>query len=618
MPDTTATTPPVRLKSAVRARSLAAEGVALSMGATAVVVRGARAETVWRALEPTLRAGFHRDDLLGRFPEAGRPFLAGILDQLAEHRFLRDLEPEPDTLTEAERAAYPHLESVTHRPYAALAALRTGVVRVRSSCPLLEAQVRRALARAGFGEVHADTGPEPEEPVLLTARLALAEGADGSGAGAEPSEHVVAAGDGLWLTGPRDRPGTPDLSGRLRAWFAGRDAGADHGEPDPAALAVTRSLVAAQLALAMVAQVARSVSAPESLPELGVGPEFMVTTDELVSEPHTLLMADPLAPDARRALPAPPPEEFAPAEPLEIPDRLDALTHLWDRVFGAVGAPAPGELTQLPVGLARSGRYAGYGLTTALARENALVNALHEVVWGKAGTGTDSGEARAIAGGRPVDGARHADDADGFGTPETRSRAGHGDRRTVGLTATGPEWHGLGHGHGFTATGTDGPGHGLGLGLGLTNAAAIGAAVGDLLHRTPDERWKDVDPPSLSPTARRLWAALTLRSGVAARLTFQELDGTGIWRALVDTASGPLGTGTAPDPAACAEEALLLAVARVRLSEEAPGATLAPAATGTPALARWALETGTMRVEAPGGADAWRDLGVHAAVASWT
>ncbi|GAA1092377.1 hypothetical protein [Nocardiopsis metallicus] len=529
----------VRLKSAVRARSLAAEGVALSMGSTAVVVRGAQADTVWRALEPTLRAGFQRSALLERFPARGRPFLAGILDQLAEHGFLRDLEPEPDSLTEAERAAYPHLESATRRPYAALAALRASVVRVRSSCPLLEAEVRRALARAGFGEVQADTEPAPQGPILLTAR----PGEAGGGA-----EYVVAADGGLWLTGPRNRPGTPDLSGRLRAWFTGRETDPAHREPDDSALRITRTLVAAQLALALVGHVARSVS-DTAVPD---DPEFMVTTDELVSEPHTLLVPDPLDPAASWPLPAPAPRDTAPAEPLEVPDRLDAVTHLWDRVFGPVSPPAPEDLSQLPVGLARSGRYAGCGFTTAQARENALVNALQQVVW------------RA---------------------PEHVPQAG--------------------------------------TGLGLTPVAAIGAAVGDLVLRAPEERWKDVDLPSPSPAARRLWTALTLRLGVTAELRLQELDGSGIRRAQVVSGHGELrGASAAPEPDACVQEALLRAVAKARLAEEAPDAVLPTASTGTEAvasaLARWAFETGRVRVTAPGGADGWRSRGVHAAVAAWT
>lgn len=583
MPETTQPlaepVPAMRLKSTVRARSLAAEGVALSMGATAVVVRGAQADTVWRALEPTLRSGFHSADLLERFPERGRPFLAGILDQLEEHGFLRELEPEPASLTEAEQAAYPHLESATHRPYAALAALRTSAVRVSSSCPLLEAEVRRALARAGFGEVHADTSPAPAPggPVLLTTRISVSDSA-GSGEAME-AEHVVAAGGGLWLAGPRNRPGTPDLSGRLRAWFAHREPDPGYREPEEAGLRVTRTLVAAQLALALVAHVARSVAGTATASD----PEFMVTTDELVSEPHTLLVQELLDPAAPRPLPAPAAEPPAVAEPLDVPDRLDAVTHLWDRVFGPVAEPAPGDLSQLPVGLALSGRHAGCGFTTAQARENALANSLHDVVW-----------------------------------------------RTPERTAEGA----------------------VGLGLGLTPVTAIGAAVGDLVLSAAENRWKDVDPPVLSPAARRLWTALTLRFGLPVELTLQELNGAGVWRARVfsegavlmedtvlaegpeleeDTAASastagperePLGASAAPDPDACVQEALLRAVANVRLSEEAPEAALPAAATSTeavaPALARWAFETGRVRVAAPGGADGWRSHGVHSAVATWT
>lgn len=531
-------TVPTRLKSAVRARSLAEEGVALSMGATAVIVRGAQAETVWRALESTLRTGFERATLLERFPERGRPFLEGILDQLEEHGFLRDLEPELVDPSPVEQAAYAHLESLTRRPYAALNALRQSTAWVRSSSPPLTSEVVRALKRAGFGQVHVDPSPVPKGPILLTTRL---ESADGEGA-----EHLIATGRGLWSVGPRNRPLSPDLSERLLAWFAGLEG--EHRVPDQAALRLTRTLVAAQLALALVAHVART--AEGTIADLD--PEFMVTTDELVSEPHTFLLADPLDPTELERPPAP-----DPAEPPEVPELLDSITHLWDRVFGPVAEPRPGELPQLPVGLALAGDVAGCGLTTAQARLDALLGALHRVVW------------------LPTDAL-------------------------------------------------------VGRGLGSTSVTAIGAAVGDLLQGLPEERWKDVDAPDPSPTARRLWAALTLRSGVPAKLVLRRLDGSGPHRAQVFARSSknpaaperPLaGTSVAADVDSCVQEALIRAVAATLLTQEAPHAALPAPATGTDmataSLARWAFETGAVRVSAPKNADRWRGLGVHSAVATW-
>ncbi|MBR8743381.1 hypothetical protein [Nocardiopsis sp. MG754419] len=572
--------PTVRLKSAVRARSLAEEGVALSMGATAVVVRGGQADTVWRALEPTLRAGFERDALLGRFPERGRPFLAGILDQLEEHGFLRDLEPEPTEPSPVARAAYPHLESLTRRPYAALAALEASTVRVRSSCPLLATEVRRALERSGFGAVDVDpapdrgrpatvdTGPRTPgtegsvegDPILLTTWLEVPDAA--------PVEHLVATGGGLWLAGPRDRASTPDLAARLRTWFSTLAEG--HGGPDEAGLRLTRTLVAAQLVLSLVAHVARTVEGTAPATD----PAFIVTTDELVSEPHTLPLADALDPIGDAPPPAPGSED-----PPEIPAQLDGVTPLWDRVFGPVDEPRPGALPQLPVGLALSGDVAGCGLTTAEARRDALLGALHRVVW------------------RPFD------------AP-------------------------------------------VGRGLGLTAVGAVGAAVGDLLLSLPDRRWWDIDPPDPSPVARRLWACLNLRFGVPADLSVQALDGAGPYRVrvllreapdtpapvtdadaagaadahapygLVNVGDEPLGTAVAADVDAGVEEALLRAVASVRLTDASPGTTPTTAVTGTDAttasLARWASVTGAVRPSAPAGADHWRRLGVHAAVATWT
>ncbi|WP_150240355.1 hypothetical protein [Nocardiopsis quinghaiensis] len=561
MPEHTAL---LRLKSAVRARSLAEEGVALSMGATAVVVRGTRADTVWRALEPALRAGFDRQALTERFPAGGRPFLEGVLDQLEEHGFLREAEEEHG-LSESELAAYPHMESLTARPYAALRALAESTVRIRSSCPLLEAEARRALGRAGFREVRAYTGPGPD--TLLTTRLSVP--------GREEALHLVAADRGVWVSGPRNAPGSPELVERVRAWFEGSGApgasgadgasGTDGAEESPG-LAITRSLVAAQLALALVAQVARSVDGTEAPGD----PELMVTTDELVSEPHPFVAPPALDPRVEAPLPT------GAAPPEEVPDQLDAVAHLWDRVFGPVGEPRPGDLEQLPVGLARVDRspFLGTGTTTASARLDALITALHAVAWpGRDGRGVGTGD------------------------------------------------HGRDDGH-------------RGLGIGLTPSAAVGEAVGDLVVRAHD-RWQDVDQPEpMSAPARRLWAALTLRFGVGARLRRQELDGTGLWRvAVLGPGDEPLGVSAAAGADAAAQEALLRAVARVQFerrrregdsARDAGGNAEPPAVTATrtgavtASLARWAHETGLVRVYAPGGADAWAERGVYTAVASWT
>ncbi|WP_159944719.1 MULTISPECIES: hypothetical protein [unclassified Nocardiopsis] len=525
-----------RLKSSVRARSLAEEGVALSMGATAVVVRGARAEAVWRALEPALRAGYTRQALTERFPARGRPFLEGVLDQLEEHSFLREVEEE-HALSEAERVAYPHLESLTARPYAALRALAGSGVRIRSSCPLLEAEVRRALGRAGFREVSADTGPATG--ALLTTRLSVP--------GHGEALHLVASGHGVWVSGPRNASADPELVERVRDWFSSLEEGgvADGTGEEPAA-GIVRSLVAAQLALALVARVAQVVDGTPPPAD----PEFMVTTDELVSEPHPFVALPVLDPEAGAPL--------APAAepPGEVPDRLDAVAHLWDRVFGPVGEPRPEDLEQLPVGLARVERspVLGAGTTTAEARLDALLAALHTVAWPR---------------------------GEGAAAPE------------------GP----------------------LGLGLGLTPEAAVGEAVGGLVTADP-AGWKDADPPEpMSAPARRMWAALTLRFGVDARSRWQEWDGTGLWRVAVHGPDGALlGASAAPDADAAVREALLRAVAGAQAAGR--DGRVAPAATRTApvtaALARWAGETGLVRVRAPGGAGDWARRGVYAAVAVWS
>ncbi|MCY9786296.1 hypothetical protein KIK06_20590 [Nocardiopsis sp. EMB25] len=535
-------TVPTRLKSAVRARSLAEEGVAVSMGATAVVIRGAQADTVWRALEPTLRTGFVRGALTARFPARGRPFLEGMLDQLEEHGFLREVEEEAD-LAESDRAAFAHLEAMTRRPFAALRFLHRSTVLVRASCPRLRSEVHRALERAGFRSVRTEPGSDDATP--LTTRLLVP--------GHGEALHLIASGEGVWLSGPRTTSATPDLVERVQDWCRYRAPERNRPPLEEAALGITRSLVAAQLALALVAHVARCANGPQDSPaEPGPGevpesdPEFMVTTDDLVSEPHPFVA--PPALDPVRTTP------FAPGgldgtPPAEAPDQLDAVAHLWDRVFGPVGAPLPGDLPQLPVGLARVERsdLVGCGLTTAQARVDALLGGLHATAW------------------------RH------------RPREG-GDG---------------------------------GRGLGLTPLAAVGAAVGDLVLTDRADAWKDVEPPSLSAPARRLWAALTLRFGVSARLRVRAWEG--LWLTTLLTPQDVLlGAATAADPDACVREALLRAVAGAQATHGSVVRSAARTDPATASLARWCRETGLVRVEEPDGARDWRRHGVFAAVARWS
>ena len=531
----------LRLKKAVRARSLASEGVAVSMGATAVVLRGAPADAIWRALEPVLRSGFTRTALVEGFPARGRAVLVDILDRLAEHGFLREAEEE-HTLSATEQAAYPHLEALTSRPFAALRALAGTVVRVRAESAPVRAAVVRALERAGFRGVSAGTGPP--EPGTAATVLSVVPGRP-------KALHVIVAERGVWAAGPRDASVSPETLAALRTWVSTLDEppGSDPGAPGAD---LARTLVAAQLALAVVAHVARAVEGGAD----ATSPEFLVTTDELVFEPHRLPLLPPL--DAGRTEGFPEVPEPAPL----VTDRLDALAPLWDRVFGPVDEPAPGDLPQLPVGLARTGPrgVSGCGTTTAEARLDALVGSLHTVAWSST-----------------------AEDA--------------------------------------------------GLGLGSTRAEAIGDAIGDLVLRS-EVPWKEVEPPEpASATARRLWAALTLRAGVAAALRCHELRDAGLWRAEVLASDGPaadpgarahgaappvLASGAAADPDTALREALLRAVAAVQ-GEDLPG--LAAHAARTPAaaasLAAWAAATGRVRVAAPGGAAPWAALGVHAAVAVW-
>ncbi|OLT28649.1 hypothetical protein BJF83_14835 [Nocardiopsis sp. CNR-923] len=531
-------TVPLRLKSAVRARSLAEEGVAVSMGVTAVVVRGARADTVWRALEPTLRAGFVRGDLTARFPAPGRPFLEGMLDQLEEHGFLREVEEETD-LAETDRAAFAHLETMTRRPFAALRALQRSQIRVRASCSLLGSEVHRALERAGFRSVRTEEGRDGG--AALTTRLLVP--------GHEEALHLIATGRGVWLSGPRTASASTELVERVQDWLRERAPERDRPPLAASAVGITGSLVAAQLALALVAHVARLADGPPSDPTgsgpgTAADPEFMVTSDDLVSEPHPFVCPPVLDPDRTAPLGPPEADDAAP----EAPDLLEAVAHLWDRVFGPVGAPVPGDLPQLPVGLARVDRsdLVGCGFSTAQARVDALLGGLSATAWRR------------------------------------RPREGDG-----------------------------------GLGLGLTSASAVGAAVADLVLNDRAVDWKDVEPPSLSAPARRLWAALTLRFGVPARLRVRVWEG--LWlTAVLGPGDAVLGAGTAADLDACVREALLRAVAGAQTPHGRVVRAAARTDAATSSLTRWRRETGLVRVEEPHGAPDWRRRGVFAAVARWS
>ncbi|MFL1435073.1 serine/threonine-protein kinase [Nocardiopsis protaetiae] len=545
--------PMLRLKKAVRARSLAAEGVAVSMGATAVVLRGAPADAVWRALEPVLRSGFTRAALVERFPAKGRAVLVGILDQLDEHGFLREAEEEHG-LSATEQAAYPHLEALTERPFAALRALAGTTVRVRAESVPVEAAVRRALGRAGFRDVSADTGP-PEPGVLATVRSSVP--------GHPEALHVIVAEHGVWAAGPRDASASPEALAALRAWAAALDepAGADPGAPESEA---ARTLVAAQLALAVVAHVARVTGGTAD----AANPEFLVTTDELVSEPHRLPLLPPL--DAERTGDFPPAPEPAPL----LTDRLDALAPLWDRVFGPVGEPAPGDLPQLPVGLARA-EAGGCGATTAEARLDALIASLHAVAWrapGPAGRGLGSTRAEAVGDAvgdlvlRATVPWKEVDPPGPMSAPARRLWAALTLR--AGVTAT-VRFHELED-------------------AGLWRAEVLTPAP-----PSPDTAAAP-DPESTAPDTAPLTPA-------------------------ADTDPRVLASSAAADPDTALREALLRAVAAVQ-GEDLPG--LAAHAARTPdtaaSLVAWAAATGRVRVAAPAGAAPWAAHGLHTAVATWT
>lgn len=358
VPDTEA---PRRLRATVHARTLQGHGVAVSAGHSAVVLDGRAAEQLWEALHPVLVAGTSKDALLGRVPQTARGAVDRLWEQLTDHGLLCAATGAPDRSGDGVLAA--HFERTAPDPSAALRAAGRSTALLAGD-PGLVAEISEALAGTGLPTV--DGGATLSEPVAWLrspgariAQLTVDHSADTTGSA---TVILVRAGDwslvGTW----------PTDTGRQRAitdWTRTRAAQAGPGPADGRAALADR-LAAAQTVLRALAQIAQPGGAHQG--------RYLVTTPDVVSEEHALLVLPEGEPLEEPLL-----HEVLLAEPggtdgtaLGLDDQLRDLEPLWNGPLTTWHGPTPGDLPQVPLGLATASDGAttviGVGLNTADAR----------------------------------------------------------------------------------------------------------------------------------------------------------------------------------------------------------------------------------------------------------
>jgi len=354
----------VRLRRGTRARPLDGRGIAISAGAHAVIVDDAGAQAWWTTIEPVLRAGVEPDRLLATVPDGGREVVSGILAQLDAHHLLREVEPAAD-----EVAAFAHLETVTRRPAAAARLVASTTLRVTGDGPVAHA-VGAHLAAAGYARVLGQ--PTTSNPAVAHAPNVLAR-VERLGAGDAWHGVAFALGDSRTLVvGPGNRDADACLEVAALARLARLGAPEEPAAPE----SLPAALVGAQLALAVLASTARACDGTAP----GRWPEYLVTSDGLVSEPRTHVALPRLVHEGR-ALDVDAWTSGAAHDEHGDAAALRRLEPVWDPVLGLVGEPMSLDLPQLPVGLAAlvddDGRtLGGVGTTTAAARLDAALDAL--------------------------------------------------------------------------------------------------------------------------------------------------------------------------------------------------------------------------------------------------
>lgn len=349
----------LRLRRMVRSRSLAGHGVAISAGHTAVVVDGAAAESLWAAVESTLRQGCTLEGVRERLPGPARDAMTQIWGQLVDHDLLCTASPPaatPSPLVE-------HFERTAADPARAVERAQRATAVIVGD-PVLGEAIRDALGDTDIRTMHAPESQNGERRVIGDAMATLHLDVAASPTERVRAHAIMAIRVGGWrLVGRR-----PDLPGEVDALSAWADRVRDGASgPIDGDLVSGRGKLADALAGSQVVLEALRLIGQER-PEPNAS--YLVTTPDVVAEACGL----PLLPSAR--LDGTPidlgAEALDPGEGPSIDDVLRRLEPLWDGPLARWSGPVPGNLPQLPIGLATAAdgpeKVLGIGLSTAEAR----------------------------------------------------------------------------------------------------------------------------------------------------------------------------------------------------------------------------------------------------------
>ncbi len=330
-------------------------------------------------------AGCDKEELVTLFPPQGWPLIRSIMAQLDDHDLLREVE-DTDGLPAVDPGLVEHFEQLTRRPRAAAARMPRTAISITGTSTVLNECIRDAFIETGFPIVTASEtrGTGDGVDTVFVHRSSTVAG----GTRPDPDESVLtvlAVSAGGWhAAGPTNAQPFPQDVDAVHRWMLSK-AGSDRTGTEPVEKSYAHNLVSAQLVLATLKAVAREVDAAETAAKppldpvrvLADRPQFMVTSPDLVSEPHpvtTLTALDTSSGEKWHPVPTDP----VGAEEELI---LGALEPLWAGLFSRFEGPTPGSLEQLPMGMAEAGTvgtgtskrmFAGTGLTTAQARLDAL------------------------------------------------------------------------------------------------------------------------------------------------------------------------------------------------------------------------------------------------------
>lgn len=383
LPLVSGATSKIRLSHRARSRSIQGQGVAISAGGAAVIINGASAQALWTALERPLRSGVELGDLIANFPDKGQQVVAGILRELDDRRLLVECEDQQEADWAGEVGAFDYYDRNSRRPIASAALTLETRLRISSSTmSRLGDEIFRNLHDAGFVQVQSVAHPQPRDSIpdrtLIIERL-FPDGVWRLIVG-------VVAARGIGFVGPTNVKCEPLLLELLRTQL---DARASAQAPTDEAEMLFVSLLASQACLAVLAHVVREseegytgAHSSGDLPTADMTPNFNVSTADLLTEPHSLTILEPVgSAEFLREIAVLPVDTSLPT----LPELLDALSPIWDMVFGPVLEPIPGALPQVPLGLARSGVARGgvtigCGPTSIDAKADAVLHALSLLV----------------------------------------------------------------------------------------------------------------------------------------------------------------------------------------------------------------------------------------------